>query len=410
MTDTERKVARVQELMRAGESQREACRHAGIPHPTYRYHAKKQGMSGAPPTAAGEPAGFERGDDGSAVAFSSPTKGRVPTKEDVLEEHGEEPEDWEVVSIRASRWGSPDDPQFQLRVNAVRKDSLIQIRQVDLGGLVLPEFDDTDFSHGSVAFIGDQHIPYMDPAWERAVLRYLRAEEPSLIVLLGDVGDYSVISRHRTHPRFAAAVNETNDAATMHLSRIRLAAPHARIVLLPGNHDARIDYALADYKPELYGVRPGRVAGTDDIPALSCRRLWNLDSLGIELIEEDWKLAQFRVAPELSARHGYLTGNNSERKLLEKHGRSQVHGHDHRGSVTYRTKHDPLDIRVAMSCGTGAQVQPDGLGYEPDPDWTPGIGVGHVWDDGLFVLNFAPFVANQLLLPGGVRHSGEEDS
>lgn len=393
----------VEQLGRPGETQRTVAARLGIGQSTLCTWLKE--TSASPPTEENVRY-IETGPDGSIAAGSSPTKGSVPSPATVLAEHGIDIDDVEVVSVRASRWGNPDDPNFQLRVNAIRKADLLQQVTVSLPDEV---FGVEEFSHGSVAFIGDQHIPYMSAAWESAVLSYLRAEQPQLIVFLGDLGDYSIISRHRTHPRFAAAVNETNTGVVEHIARVRRACPDSQIVLLKGNHDARIEYALQDYKPELYGIAPGALPGeTEEIPALNFRRLWQLDKLGVELVDEDWKLGEYRVAPELSARHGYLTGNNSERKLLETHGRSQVHGHDHRGSVIYRTKHDPLDIRVAMSCGTGAQVKPDGLGYQPDPDWTPGIGVGHVWDDGMFVLNFAPFINNQLLLPGGMRFESQE--
>lgn len=390
--------------MSAGDSQRKAADRIGKSESTLRNWLA--GWKPGDPEVS-SPAGADVGEDGSAVITSDPARGYVPSPTDILTSHGLDIADWEVISIRASRWGNPDEPMIQLRVNAIRKDNLLLVPEVPTAaptGLVIEEF-----SHGSVAFIGDQHIPYMNPGWERAVLSYLRIEQPSLIVLLGDAADFSSISRHRTHPRFAATVNETNTAVVQHFARLRQVCPDAQIVLLPGNHDDRILYALQDYKPELYGVRPGQLGDTEEVPLLNYRTLWQLDALGIELVDEDWKLASYNVVPELTARHGYLTGNNSERKLLETHGRSQVHGHDHRGSVIYRTKHDPLDIRVVMSCGTGAEVSPDGLGYQPDPDWTPGIGIGHVWDDGMFVLNFAPYINNKLLLPGGMRFDSEEE-
>lgn len=386
----------------AGDSIRRAADRIGVPESTLRGWLK--GWTPAPRDVA-SPEGIERQGDSDVEVT-----GRGPTPAGLLEKHGLNPDEWVVTSVRVSEWGNPDEPMFQLRVNATRKDSLLQVP--DPAGWTPPNLNGIEqFSHGSVVFLADQHAPYHNRAAHQAVLNFLQAEQPKLIVNLGDVGDWSMISRHRTHPRFMALANETTDAVARIFYDQRTACPDADIIFIPGNHDARLLYAIQDFKPELYGVRPGQLP-TETIPpadSLNFNTLYRLDDLGIKLIDEDWKLASYPVVPELTARHGYLTGNNSERKLLETHGRSQVHGHDHRGSVIYRTKHDPLDIRVVMSCGTLAEVKPDGLGYQPDPDWTPGIGVGHIWDDDMFVLGFAPFIHNNLLLPDGRRFDTEEN-
>lgn len=343
---------------------------------------------------------------------------QADTPEKVMREFGLEPDDYIITSARVTKGGSAEVPQKWLRINARRKDAII--REPDPSTWTPPDLSHVeDFSTGSICFLGDQHAPFHSREAHKSVLNYLKTESPSLVVLLGDAGDHSELSRHRTHPQFAATLNETSDAVAHIFWDYRTAAPEAEFVFLPGNHDARIHYYAQDYAEKLAGVRPGRLPYEDENPAplISYNRLYRLDECGIKLIEpdpellkycdvpsdEDWKLAEYHVTPELTARHGYLTGNSSERKLLETHGRSQVHGHDHHGTVTYRTKHDPLDIRVALSTGTLAHVDKRGLGYQPSPDWTPGIGVGHVWEDDLFVVSFAPFIQNKLLLPDGMR-------
>lgn len=393
--------------MAEGKSRREAALLLGTAESTLRGWIPEW-IPGAQQTL--EEAGFVAGADGSAVATSDPVKGKVPSPIDILESHGLDIDEWEVISVRASRWGNPEDPMIQLRVNAIRKDALIAHPVIELPAAPPVGIEKMDMDK-SFIYISDQHCPYMDKGWERAVCGYIKAEQPQLIVCGGDAGDLSEISRHRTHPRFAATVNATNDAVVRHLANIRLAAgPECVIIYIPGNHDDRIAYYAADFANKLSGVRPGQLPGEEvEIPQLNYRKLWCLDELGIELVDEDWKLAQYLITEELAARHGYLTGNNSERKLLEKHGRSQIHGHDHRLSATYRTKHDPLDIRAAFSAGCGAELKPDGLGYEPDPDWQNGAVIGHVWDDGLFAAAPVPYVKDHLLLPDGRKFSGLEE-
>lgn len=357
-----------------------------------------------------DPAGITKTDTDASITSKPLADPRGVTPDQLLEKHDLDPEDWIVTSVRVSEWGKEDEPMFQLRVNATRRDGLV----------VIPTFGDDfepweygqieEYAPHTVALIPDLHAPFHDERALRAVCDLLAVEEPAQVIFLGDVADNSMLSKHRTHRRFGALLNETNDAVVQNFRRVREAVPDAQIILLPGNHDDRVLYYAQDMAPEFEALRPGKLTPEEADPqsSIGFRQLWRLDELGIEVIDEDWKLAQFGITPELTARHGYLTGNNSERKLLEKHGRSQVHGHDHRGSLVYRTKHDPLDIRVAMSCGTLSEVKPDGLGYEPDPDWTPGMGWCQVWEDGLFQLSFMPYVKNKLLTPWGAAYEGKE--
>ncbi len=402
MSDIDKQFAAALRLIQGGSSVRAAAREIGIARGTLRARLEKSPpYYPAPADTSGPDLPGISGDHMAPVIASTPMPDSSWTPEALLAAHDLDPDKYEVVSARASRWGNPEEPMEQLRINAIRKDSLLQVP--DLSKFEAPDLSGIEeFSTGCTVFLADAHAPYHDVALQEALLEFLAAEQPGRIVFLGDEADYSVISKHRTHPRFAALVNETNDAVVKNLYEVRCAAPDAEIILLPGNHDQRLLYAMQDHEPNLYNVRPGAIPGEDEpIDSLNFRNLWQLDKLGIEFVDEEWKLAKYQLTPELTARHGHLTGANSERQLLQKYGRSQVHGHLHRGSVIYRTKHDPLDIRVVLDCGTRAAVKPDGLGYEPEPDWTPGIGIGHFWEDQKFVLSFAPFIDNELLIPDG---------
>ncbi len=398
-------------LIDAGATQREAAAEVGIGQSTLNEWIKGEAgseLSGDQEFAAGVEKSANEATIATKPSKAAPKADGV-TADALLEKHGFDPEEWIVTSIRVSEWGNPEEPLFQLRVNAKRRDSLVVIPDLaDFEPWAYGQVE--EYAARQVAIIPDIHAPFHDERALRAVCDLLAVEQPAEVIFIGDVADMSFLSKHRTHRRFITDLNRTNDSVVANFRRVREAVPDARIIFIPGNHDDRVLYYTQDLAPEFSGVRPGRLH--PDMPepeqSLGFRSLWQLDALGIELVDEDWKLAQHPVTGELTARHGYLVGNNSERKLLEHHGRSQIHGHDHRATITYRTKHDPLDIRVAMSCGTLSQVLPDGLGYAPDPDWTPGMGWCQVWDDGLFQLSFMPYVKNKLLTPWGAAYEGKE--
>jgi hypothetical protein len=405
-------VEKALELIAAGDrSVRGACKETGANRSTVRHHLAARGIipsatpTGAPPSESRE---FTTEPDGSVTASAI---GKTP--EAVLRDHGMDPDDYVILSVRITD-GGPNPEQSWVRVNCRKKNEFLVVP--DLGSFKPRELadnfetGDNHFAQGNVVFLADPHCPFMDEACFTAALSYLKAEQPSLVVHLGDIGNHGHLSKHRTHPRFAEVSNHTLDHIGRYFFDCVTAAPDAEHIFLPGNHDARILYYMQDYAEKLAGVRPARLPHETEDPdeCITFRSLYRLDDLGVRLIDNDWKLASYPIVRELSARHGYLTGNNAERKLLETHGRSQVHGHLHRGELVYRTKHDPLDVRVAMSVPTLARVDQDGLGYQPDPDWTPGIGIAHVWDDERFVVSIAPFIENELLIPDGRRFSGKE--
>lgn len=409
-------VARALELIESGQqSVRGACAQTGANRSTVRHHLRRRGWtpgsasgsSGAASPAKQEGVEFTTNTDGSITA-SAP--GKTPAQ--VLRAHGLNPDDYVELSVRITDGGTADKPVSWVRVNARRKSEMFRIP--DLGS-----FEPRPYAPGPtagtvyrVAFLADPHNPFMDEACFRACLSYLRHDEGiSQVVHLGDAGNHGHIARHRKHRRYGEFTRETCKSVARYFYDATKAKPAAQHIFIPGNHDDRIHYYVEDNADEFTAFTPPPLPNEPEDsqePIITFNTFYRLADLGVELIDEDWKLAHFPVVRELSARHGYLTGNNAERKLLETHGKSQVHGHLHRGEMVYRTKHDPLDIRVAMSVPTLAQVKSDGLGYQPDPDWTPGMAVAEVYEDESFVLSICPFIENELRVPGIGRFRGEE--
>jgi hypothetical protein len=70
---------------------------------------------------------------------------------------------------------------------------------------------------------------------------------------------------------------------------------------------------------------------------------------------------------------------------------------------TYKTKHDPIDVKLAVQAGTMAKID-EGLGYASEPDWQQGFVYGHTWGKKDFALAPAIYVKGRLLLPDGRRY------
>lgn len=319
-----------------------------------------------------------------------------PTGPNMLEAAGLDPKEWAVTKIEAKQALNGDKPPV-VRVVAV-PHSTFDLAATTRGPLPKPKPPQT--GDRSLVFCGDHHAPHQDPGLHAAFCSFLSDERPAFLGVLGDVGDYASVSRHRAAEGFRQGVAACNQGAYDVLHDYREASPDTQIVLLPGNHDARIEFYIQDNAEKLLGVGP---AYQEDSPMYDLRRLWRLDELGVELVGGTWETAKYKVTPSLTMRHGYMVAKNNGEGMLNKHGRSAVQGHDHRLRATFKTKHDPLDIRVAWSAGCMCVVDEEGLGYSPEPDWQQGCLVGHAWKDGDFALSPAPYVSGKLLIPDGRR-------
>jgi len=334
------------------------------------------------------------------------------TADQILREHGRDPEEYIVYKESATRWGDPEKPFFRLRLDYHPKKSLL-----------LPP-DPSDWTPPpkpkrrklkenearKVAIVSDHHCPLEDRQLHSCFLQWLEDEKPDEGVILGDLLDFSSISRHRRGKRKAPATpNECLRSALHVLRDYRHASPDTFWTILPGNHDDRLEHQQIDNTPGLYGVAPGggeTLDGKEDLtPAQHLRRLLYLDDLGIDCIDEDYNRAKLLLGKKLTLRHGYLSGKNASQNMLAKVGHSTVQGHTHRLRMIYKTEHDehdpedPTVTRIGAEAGCMAQIA-DGLQYDDQPDWQQGFLVAHLWPNDDFTLTPIPYVPGRLLAPG----------
>lgn len=368
----------------------------GMPAPTLSARARSEGMDAEIDAilAGGAPAPA-----GVISAANDPTP--APWKaEDVIRAHGDDPEKVVILRQRGNRWGTPEGPNHQLRVDWIRKDEALALP--DPGKWTPPPKPKKPDKRGErrVVLCGDHHAPLHDKTLHACFLEYLAATRPPEGIILGDLMDFATVSRFREREGFAHPVNECLQSAFEILRDYREASPDTEWTMLPGNHDARLHYALLDNVRELHKV----MAADEEIPALDFRRLLHLDELGIAFVDGDWESAKISLCRNLTVRHGYTVAKNAGDKMLNSLTRSTVQGHSHRLSFTYRTDHDddvdePTTTRVAVEAGCMAEIA-DGLGHAIDPNWQAGFVEASIWPDGRFHLSPWVYVPGALLGPG----------
>jgi len=380
-------------------------------HPeSLRSHLKREGIPSAKAADAIAPG------DVKTFTLDNLPAGAEWTPERLLEKLGLNPEEWRITNVKArgGHWGSPDEPNSQIRLE-------VSVVPLFTQAIKLPQLENwtplpkpkkrKGKGPETSVVISDHHCPHEDRVFHALFCQYIEDEQPDRIEINGDLLDFADISRHRQIPAtgpggpndYNNTVNECLQAAFNVLHDYRLACPNAHIRLKFGNHDCRLYYSLLDNLKGLYDI----TAANSEVPALSLRNLLHLDELHIELVEKEWDKAKTRIGKRLTALHGYSTSKNPGGKMLTELSGSTLQGHSHRLSLLYRTSHDPDDgpeTRLAGECGCACQIG-DGLGYitGASADWQNGFGIVKTWSDHDFTVAFGIYLPGRLLLPDGRR-------
>jgi transposase-like protein len=314
----------------------------------------------------------------------------------LLRERGLDPDEWVVIRCVVNTWGPEAEQSKQLKVTLrPRLDALLRPAASNgkppakLGTPSRKKLERTN--PRLVVFVGDEQAPYHDPDLHRLFCEWLAENKPDEAVHLGDLMDLPTLSRHRPNPAWNASPQECIQAGYDILAAYREASPSTRWTALPGNHDERIrDYQL-QRAPELFGVRPADLDERELAAAVqSLPSLLHLPRLGVDWAggDADYEQSAVDVSPQLTARHGWITGGNSAEKTVRRLGLNVVVGHTHRQRIHYITE-ERMRTRLTLVCveaGCMCLIE-GGLGYTVNPDWQAGFASAHLWPDGRFTID-----------------------
>jgi hypothetical protein len=374
--------------------------------------SKYRNLHAAPTEAPRGPlgdAGTVVNGDGELELTTEPSAGELGDVDELLRARGLDPEEWAVDRLTVNEWqalaygGGPDG---EARVVTLRQLKAILRRRLSFA-IVFPGREPAPLDlerelvagreSGEVwAMFSCAQAPNADEELEALVNAWLAANRPEGWADLGDLLDLPTISRHRDNPAFAQSAQECVDAGYGILRRRVEASPGSKRKLLKGNHDDRFRTELLNRAERLHGLRPARTGDEREDEVLSLRRLLHLEHLGVDYLESprggNYEHAELELAPELVARHGWLTGPNAGARSAAALGRSVVIGHTHAQGIGVvmqargGRRHRMQGMEVGCLCRTE-----EGLGYAVNPAWSPGFGTVTLLEGGRFHLELATY-------------------
>lgn len=225
------------------------------------------------------------------------------------------------------------------------------------------------------------------------------------VVNLGDFLDLAQQGRFLQEAYFQQTTQPAIDYGHKFLARQRATCPDAKIVLVEGNHDARMTKFVLVNAAAAYGLRRGGIPGT--WPVMSIPYLLRCDELDVEYIDA-YPAGQWWITENLRAIHGnkVRSSTSTANALVRDNPHiSTVFGHVHRLEAHYKTVNDRCGAIRSVAASPGCLCKIDGtvpsfnsgVGTDGRPathyeDWQQGMGVVWYTDEGYFSLDLIEIV------------------
>lgn len=236
-----------------------------------------------------------------------------------------------------------------------------------------------------------------DPVAISFALSVIKQEKPDVVALNGDNTDFPEFGKYRLSPMFALTTQATIDYLTTLCAQIRDIVPHARIIWLEGNHEARLTNYILDNAKASFGIKRGNQP--EGWPVVSIPFLCRFDDFNIEYLA-GYPASSYWLNNRIKIIHGHkVTSNGSTaHKYLATEKVSVVYGHIHRREWAERTRQDWDGAKTIAAISFGCLARVDGAvpstkgGIDLDgrpitcvEDWQQGLGIIYYQEgEGLF--------------------------
>lgn len=245
----------------------------------------------------------------------------------------------------------------------------------------------------TAVILPDIQFPFVDEQALSIALQVLRDVKPDKVILLGDALDLSAWGKYVQMPEWATATQGAIIQLHQLLATIRKIAPTSEIVVMAGNHEARMANHLKNNAMAAYGLK--KADDPEGWPVMSVPYLCAFDKLDVDYVD-GYPANRYWINERLQVRHGHLvrSGASTARAVSDDERVSTIFGHVHRIETQYKTvnvydggrtnfAHTPgclcrIDGHVpSMKGGTDQRTNQPVQNYE---NWQQGLSVVNYHD------------------------------
>ena len=278
-----------------------------------------------------------------------------------------------------------------------------------------------DMQCGYFRDVSGDFVPLHDEAAIDLVVEFIKETKPDVIAMNGDNADFAEFGKYRLTPAYQLTTQKTIDYLTTLAARLRSASPHAEIVWLEGNHEARLGNYILDNANAACGLKRGNIPSS--WPVMSLPYLCRFDEYGVKYLP-GYPASTYWVNRKLRIIHGHkvASGGSTAHKYLATEKTSVLYGHIHRREWAERTRQDWDQDKTILAASAGCLARVDGVvpsvkgGFDLDgrpipstEDWQQGIAIVHyVSGDGPFHLELVPIHSGSMFYRGKNYTAGKK--
>lgn len=231
--------------------------------------------------------------------------------------------------------------------------------------------------------------PFHDDRAMDLFLQVARDLQPDNIIFTGDMIDLPAQSRWEQRPDWLMSTQASIDRYHRFLAEVRANSPNSRVVVVHGNHEARMDKMVRSDAASLLGLR--RANAERELAVLTLPFLVRYEELGVEMVD-GYPNAALWLEDNLKVTHGtnVKKGGSNAAKYLQEEDETTIYGHTHRVELAYRTIATRLGSRTIAAASPGCLARTDGyvpgFHYSVDAqaktvpkseDWQKGLLIVH---------------------------------
>jgi predicted phosphodiesterase len=211
------------------------------------------------------------------------------------------------------------------------------------------------------------------------------------IINLGDFLDLPSQGKFDQEASFSNTTQAAIDAGFKFLAVQRAIAPDAKIIVLEGNHDKRMQRFITNNAMAAFGLRKAEMP--ESWPVMSLPYLLRMDELDITYIDA-YPTGTWWVNDKLRAIHGDKVRSNGSTAAAYTNDMSHIStifGHIHRQEIQSKTTYDRTGKLKTMAISPGCLCRVDGA----VPSVKGSIGIDgkpavywENWQQGILVINY----------------------